>query len=202
MIGKLAGQYAGEGGDGTILIDVGGVGYVVRVPGSDLFLAGLADGTPVELFIHTAVRDDAIDLYGFPTRETLAFFKLLMSVSSIGPKTALSILSLADTASLKRAIAQGDATILVKRFGIGKKSAERIVVELKDKLADDPSVIAGDSAHGGMPIDAEVQEALESLGYSAAESRRAIQDVPASAADVRARLSAALKNLGTPSQKI
>lgn len=195
MIGKLTGVVSSAGQDGAILIDVGGVGYAVRVP-----VVALPDlAGRVSLYIHTAVRDDAIDLYGFPSEDGLSFFKQLMSVSGIGPKTALSIMSVADAGSLRRAIAQGDSAALTKVFGLGKKSAERIVVELRDKLMADLSSRGASLAAGG---DGEVLEALMALGYSAAEGRAALAgledgDLPAGEAGVKARLSAALRRLGT-----
>jgi Holliday junction DNA helicase RuvA len=143
----------------------------------------------VSLFIHTAVREDAIDLYGFPDEEGLNFFKQLMSVSGIGPKTALSIMSVAEVQSLRRAIALGDAAALTKVFGLGKKSSERIVVELRDKIAG--SLGAHSAAEGS---DAEVLEALLSLGYSGAQAREALK--AAGGSDVKSRLSAALRHLG------
>jgi len=193
MIGKLTGRYRGDAGEGLSLVDVGGVGYAVRIPVS----ASLPpEGGEIELFIHTAVREDAIDLYGFPSKDALSFFRLLMSVSGIGPKTALNILSMSDIPSLGRAIARGDATTLHKLFGIGKKSAERIVVELKDKL-----LLSGDSGVSDehpfhISENTDAFEALQSLGYSAAESRRALQEVPPKIVGVQGRLAAALKFLG------
>lgn len=195
MIGKLTGVLGHAGADGQILIDVGGVGYAVRVP--LIAVPGLSGR--VSLYIHTAVRDDAIDLYGFPEEEGLAFFKQLMSVSGIGPKTALSIMSVADATSLRRAIAAGDSAALTKVFGLGKKSAERIVVELRDKLMNEIS------RTGGMPAssvgsDGEVLEALMALGYSASEARAALKDLGEDgSAGVKERLSAALRRLGSRS---
>lgn len=195
MIGKLTGRLGSASTDGMALLEVGGVGYVVRTP--LLALKFLEEsGSEVSLFIHTAVREDAIDLYGFPTEEDLIFFKQLMSVSGIGPKTALSILNVADTHSLKRSIALGDASALTKVFGIGKKSAERIVVELRDKLAQEAAArpVAGRMARGD---DAEVIEALMALGYSASEAREALKVVAPDVAGTRERLTSALKNLGS-----
>lgn len=192
MIGKLTGTVGRAGGDGSLIIDVGGVGYAVRVP-----LLAIPDlsGT-VSLYIHTAVRDDAIDLYGFPDEEGLQFFKQLMSVSGIGPKTALSIMSVADAQSLRRAIAAGDSAALTKVFGLGKKSAERIVVELRDKLMADISR-RGDSV-AGLSGDGEVLEALLTLGYSAPEARAALKALGSELeGDVKGRLSAALRRLGS-----
>ena len=189
MIGKLTGVLD-LGRDGIALVDVAGVGYCVRLPaGAD---AALLPGGRVTLYIHTAVRDDAIDLYGFPTEDELSFFKQLMQVSGIGPKTALNIMGLADVLSLQRAIAAGDAAALTSTFGIGKKSAERIVVELRDKMK---FTDGGSDGSVAVSSDADVIEALVGLGYSSSESRKALQSV-GSVVGTRERLAAALKNLG------
>jgi len=187
MIGKLTGRFEGSTTDGQLLIDVNGVGYVVRAPllAIESLKAGRAEA--VSLYIHTAVREDAIDLYGFTTEEELAFFKQLMSVSGIGPKTALGILNTSDVLSLKRTIAQGDSVALIKVFGVGKKSAERIVVELKDKM-----VIIGSS--GSMGGESEVMEALMAMGYSMSEARAAIKTLPREGS-VNEKVALALKNL-------
>src|SRR3989344_366124 len=108
MIGKLTGILSGPPQDRTVLVDVQGVGYCVRVP----LGFTLADGSPIALYIHTAVREDAIDLYGFLHEEDLGFFRQLMSVSGVGPKTALSIMSVGEPAALKRSIAAGGAAAL------------------------------------------------------------------------------------------
>ncbi len=192
MIGKLTGTFGGTTGDGSVIIEVGGVGYVARVP---LFaIERLRGGGVVSLFIHTAVREDAIDLYGFPTEEELLFFKQLMSVSGIGPKTAIGILNVSDVPTLRRNIAAGDAAALTKVFGIGKKSAERIVVELRDKLALEQSVRGESGATGSN--NAEVIEALLAMGYSASEARSAIKE-SIREGSINERLAAALKSLGT-----
>lgn len=180
MIGKLTGVVE-LGSPGEVLIDVNGVGYSVRVPLSVI----LSPTERITLFIYTAVRDDAIDLYGFTSTADIAFFKQLMTVSSIGPKTALSIMGVSDITTLKRHIAAGDAVALTKLFGIGKKSAERIVVELKDKVIPDATASMGGS---------EIMDALMSLGYSAEESRRALKQL--SGGDTKEQLQAALKYLG------
>lgn len=185
MIGKLTGVFEGASVEGAGLVSVGGVGYSVRVPLS--LVEKVVAGTTVSLYIHTAVRDDAIDLYGFATEEELAFFKLLTGVSGIGPKTGLGILNSGDVAGLKRTIASGDSSALHKIFGIGKKSAERIVVELRDKLGGQGVAVG---------TDAEVIEALVALGYRVEESRDAAKS-SASGGDVRERLGAALKYLGS-----
>ena len=188
MIGKLTGRFESSGPSGTALIEVGGVGYSVRVPASSLARLQAGD---VSLYIHTAVREDAIDLYGFPEPEELAFFKQLMSVSGVGPKTALAIMSVAEVATLARAIAAGDSGTLTKVFGIGKRTAERIVVELKDKMLkgvrSDPSSSLGAN-------DSEAIEALMALGYGAAECRKALGGIEGG--DLKERLGLALRRLG------
>lgn len=187
MIGKLTGV-AGEMVEGAIIVEVGGVGYLVRTPVRALPKRGSA----VSYFVHTAVREDAIDLYGFSTREELSFFKQLLAVSGVGPKTALGVLNVAEVKALKRSIAQGDSTALTKVFGIGKKSAERIVVELRDKIGGESS-----SALGTTSEDVEIIEALLALGYKAEESRRALGSIPDTASGTRERLAAALKHIGS-----
>ena len=189
MIGKLTGVLSGRQGD-SVVVDVQGVGYCVRVPLAFI----VAEGAPISLHIHTAVRDDAIDLYGFAQEEELAFFRQLMTVSSVGPKTALSIMRVAEPSALKRAIAAGDASTLTKVFGIGKRSAERIVVELRDKLQLETGVQSGVAGP-----DAEVIEALMALGYSAAECRKALKDIGAVCESIKDKLGAALKRLGSRS---
>ncbi len=194
MIGKLTGRFDGQTAEGFVLIDVGGVGYIVRTPLLALETVRNSAGGDISLFIHTAVRDDAIDLYGFPTETELSFFKQLMSVSGIGPKTAIGILNVADVTSLRKHIAAGDAPTLIKVFGIGKKSAERIVVELRDKVGAEMEL-------SGTPIsehedNADVIEALIALGYRTDEARRAVKDIKPSVQGTRDRVSAALQYLG------
>ncbi len=195
MIGKLSGTFDGTTEGGVALIEVNGIGYAVRVPLATLQELRAQKEKRVSLFIHTAVREDAIDLYGFKTTEELVFFKQLMGVKGVGPKTAIGILNVADVHTLTQSIARGDASALTKVFGIGKKSAERIVVELRDKLADEASKRGEKGgAHGGE--DVEVIEALMALGYSASEAREALKKVTPESLGVHKRLAAALKLLG------
>lgn len=192
MIGKLTGTWGGAQ-DGVGLMEVGGVGYAVRVP---FYTLTTLPGTQLCLHIHTAVREDAIDLYGFASQDELSFFKQLTSVSGVGPKTALGVLNVSDIKSLKRSIAAGDAGALTKVFGIGKKSAERIVVELRDKLSleqsqkpQEAAALSGD--------DGEVIEALMALGYKAEESRQALRAIGTEGSgNIKERLGAALRRLG------
>lgn len=191
MIGKLTGACVGTTPEGSALIDVGGVGYAVHVTAPTL--ARLAGGKKTaSLLVHTAVREDAIDLYGFETGEELVFFKQLTSVSGIGPKSALGILNLNEVSHLRRTIMQGDATALTRVHGIGKKSAERIVVELRDKVGGEPG-----SAGGVRGTDSEVVDALLALGYRVEEARKALKEIGESSTDVSKRVAAALKYLGS-----
>ncbi len=188
MIGKLRGRYDGRSGS-AVLIEVGGVSYSLHTTLSFADALASTKGA-VEAYTHMAVREDAIDLYGFPTPEDLSFFRMLIGVSGVGPKIALGVLNLADTRTLKNAIAGGDTTYLTRVFGIGKKSAERIVVELKDKLSKD-----GYGAKGSAE-DGDVLDALTALGYTADEARTALKAV-AKEADAGGRLRKALQILGS-----
>lgn len=192
MIGKLTGTWGGTD-EGLGLVEVGGVGYAVRVP---FYTLATTAGTPISLYIHTVVREDVFDLYGFVTRDELAFFKQLTSVSGVGPKTALGVINVSDIASLKRSIASGDASALTRVFGIGKKSAERIVVELRDKLSLEQQAKPADATDMGG--DGEIIEALMALGYKADESRQTLRAIGAEGAgNIKERLGAALKRLGS-----
>ena len=186
MIGSITGTVA-QKGTRSLTIDVHGVGFCVFVP-SDTLLAH-ALGSPVSLLTHLAVREDALELYGFSDNESLHLFELLIGVSGIGPKSALAILSLASPAALSRAVHDGDLAYLTKVSGIGKKSAEKIILELRDKLTKDDSAVAGSAA------DTDVLEALRSLGYSLNESREALKHIPAECTETGARIREALRYL-------
>lgn len=190
MIGRLQGKVWEERLDGTLIIDVHGVGYLVRASSQALALAHRSPAD-IALLIHTIVREDVLDLYGFASDDELSFFKLLLEVSGVGPKTALGILNLAGIEVLQSAIAAGDATYLTRVSGVGKKSAERIVVELKDKLAK-AGLAQGHEARAG---DADVLEALINLGYSREESREALKSISSDAVELSARVREALRIL-------
>jgi len=187
MIGHLKGSVSFIGA-GYVLVDVGGVGYKVYAPQN--MLTTLHQDTDVSLFTHLAVRENALDLFGFPTRAELQFFEMLLSVSGIGPKTAIAILGLASADTLKRAIAGGDATYLTKVSGIGKKNAEKIIVELKDKLGGSDA-----SSRILMGADAEALEALEALGYSLRDARDAVAKTKGETAQEKIKES--LRSLGS-----
>ena len=148
----------------SIVVDVGGVGYKVHTT------SGTLDSTKeVAFYTYLAVRENALDLYGFPTKAELDYFELLLTVSGIGPKSALAILSVASLDTLSYAINNNDAGHLTKQAGIGKKNAEKIVLELKGKA---PETSSGHTHHHE---DDDTLEALKSLGYSEKDSREALK---------------------------
>jgi Holliday junction DNA helicase RuvA len=181
MLGYLRGQILGTASenDGKIILGIGAaetgmVGYSVNVPRNTQYEL-LPNGKLIELFIHTHVREDQLDLYGFGTKSEKEFFLTLLSVNGIGPKGALSILSAADTALLVQAIVDGDKALLTKIPGIGKKTAERMVLELSDslrkKMALTPQISSkSPKATGaqGSPqpsVMRDARDALVGLGY-------------------------------------
>jgi len=131
MIGKLNGEII-ENSKGKIIINVGNIGYIVYILPAES--GEFKEGNKAEIWTHQVVKEDVLDLYGFKERENLDLFKLLISISGIGPKGALGVLSVAPAKTLQKAIATGNTSYLTKVSGIGKKSAEKIVLELKDKV--------------------------------------------------------------------
>ena len=190
MIAQLTGQISHRDEKGVIL-DVAGVGYKVYLSAESL--RNLPKGeAPVQLFTHLAVRENALDLYGFVTKIEHDWFGLLISVSGIGPKSALGILSIAPPAVLQKAISSADSGYLTKVSGIGKKSAEKIVLELKDKL---DGVSRGASLTGqNLSNETEAIEALQALGYSLREAREALHNLPTNL-DTGEKVKSALKML-------
>jgi Holliday junction DNA helicase RuvA len=187
MIGLLEGTVKYKD-DKSIIVSAGGVGYLVYLTTQDLLQAGAED--QVSLWTHLAVREDALDLYGFFERENLIYFKLLIGISGIGPRSALAILSLAPPSTLRQAVLAGNMTYLTKISGIGKKSAEKIIIELRDKLgaldAEEARLISGDT---------DLLDALQSLGYQLRDIRDIIQRIPESADSTDKRIKEALKLL-------
>lgn len=184
MIGSLDGVVRGIV-RGVAVIDVNGLGYGVFIPASTLSKA--EEGARIFLWTHLAVRENAHDLYGFETKEELSWFELLLTVSGIGPRSALAIMNAVDVKTLERAIAAGDASTLDRAFGIGKKTAEKIVLELKEKVG-----VPGDLERvSGSDVD--VVEALVGLGYSAREAREAVRSLPKDISGTEARLREALR---------
>jgi Holliday junction DNA helicase RuvA len=144
------------------------------------------------LFTHLAVREDALDLYGFTNKKDRNLFELLISISGIGPKTALNILSLIMSEMLIKAIRNGSTSQLVKISGIGRKTAEKILIELKDKLG---GVHIDEESELNVNSDIDTIEALKALGYSAEEAREALRDIDKEITDTGKKVKAALKIL-------
>lgn len=191
MISHLSGTLL-HANERYTVIDVGGVGYKVRVTIDTLeFLKKSAD-KKVSLWTHLAVREDALDLYGFRNQEELEFFELLISVSGIGPKSALGILSVAPMNHLREAITQGDTATLTKVPGIGAKGAQKIILELRDKLGG----IEGFSTSSTLRDEHDAIEALRALGYSERDAREALKHIPEEIKGTTARIKEALKHLG------
>lgn len=175
---------------GKVIIEVNNIGYSVFV--SEGFFNDLKIDTEVQIFTFQNVKEDALDLYGFKTLEELEFFELLISISGVGPKSALSVLAVAQLSDIKESIVRGDSGLLTKVSGIGKKIAERVVLELKDKLlkvggAYDLSITANFSA--------DEIDALMVLGYSVVEAREALNQVGQEIKDSAERIRQALKKL-------
>lgn len=189
MISSLSGKIIDKSESG-IVVDVHGVGFGLAVPADEL--AKLTLGQEVLFYTYLAVREDALDLYGSLSKETIAWFKLLLSVKGIGPKSALAIMSLAAPSDLAGAI-QSQKSGVLAALGVGVKTAERIVLELKDKALS-LSAAVGTKVSAQVSIDSEALQALEGLGYSREQARSALKE--AEGEDVGGKVRSALKILG------
>ncbi len=187
MIGKLNGKVDSVRKN-FVVLDVNGVGYRVFV--TEISLGKIAAKGSVSLYIHTNVKEDHIHLYGFELMEELEMFELLLSISGVGPKAGLGILTIASPATLKNAIKKGDPSVLTKVSGIGKKTAERIVLELRNKV---DSVLISDD--GEAETEYEVIEALIGMGYSISEARDANKAIPNELDDISEKIKFALKSM-------
>lgn len=173
-----------------LIIAAANVGYKVYVNPAFYAEASLAD--ELELFTYQHVREDSLDLYGFPKLSDLDLFEMLLSVSGVGPKSALNVMAMDDSENLKAAIMQGDSALLTKVSGIGRKTAERVVLELKEKIAKlegplgaQPSILAA----------SDEIDALMALGYSLIQAREALSRVDKSITDSSKRVKQALKEM-------
>lgn len=188
MIAYLKGKILGKAKQSlTLLCD--SVGYEVFCP--SLHLDQLKQGAQAAFYIYTRVREDELSLYGFPTLEELSFFKMLIGVNGVGPKTALEILN-TDANKVKNAIAQENAAFLSKVPGIGKKTAERIIVDLKSKVVPD----SFDELKSGLEEQfEEAISALSTLGYQRGEINRVLKTVPAHMSSTEEVITFFLKNV-------
>lgn len=164
----------------SAVIEVAGFGIDVRMSAPD----ALTVGSEATLATHMALKQDGLELYGFSDAEDRNFFELILTVSGVGPKTALSVLRRAPRAALEGAIGKRDLTYLTKVVGLGKKSAEKMLVELADKVG----------SHSHSREDGEVFDTLVALGYTEREARKALQNIPEDITGKDARLKAALSS--------
>lgn len=166
MIGYLRGKIVSSDIK-SVILDVSGVGYKIFTNNSTLDNKNTT--LEYQFFTYLSVRENALDLYGFQSKKELEFFELLLTVSGIGPKSAMTILSVASIPLLTQAITQNDSASLVKIGGLGKKNAEKIVLELKDKIE------ATTLEYNDLSSDSDSLEALTSLGYSERQAREALK---------------------------
>jgi Holliday junction DNA helicase RuvA len=189
MIAYISGKIiAKQSGDLIILNQ--GLGYKVSVS-ADIYGEAIKD-SEIELYTHQHVREDSLDLYGFKNLDDLEMFEMLLSVSGIGPKSALAVLSLSSTNHLKEAIISEDAGMLTKVSGVGKKTAQRVVLELKEKIAKLADFKT--DMQTGVSSSDEI-DALMALGYNMNEAREALKKVDKSISDSGERVKQALKNI-------
>lgn len=186
MIAQIRGVVIGKD-ERSVTIEAGDIGYRLFV--TAVLSSKLKEGDETRLFTYLAVREDALDLFGFETKDDLFLFEQLLSVSGIGPKSAINILSSSGGETVRRAIASQDASYLTKVSGIGKKTAEKIVLELRDKLGSSHS-------EGGTVAESEALEALEALGYSIRDTREIVRTIARTEKDPGEIVRKALQKLG------
>lgn len=199
MIGFVQGKVDAISED-NVVIDTGGIGYNVRI--SAKTAQELPEiGQEIRLYTYTSVREDGISLFGFLSRDSLDIFKKIITVNGIGPKGGLAVLSVMSADELKFAIISGNAQAITKAPGIGKKTAERVILDLKDKISvEDTQIRKEISSYDGLPqtgkAQSEAVEALTALGYSATDALHAVRQIEhAEEMDVEAILKLALKNM-------
>ncbi|MFH0755247.1 MAG: Holliday junction branch migration protein RuvA [bacterium] len=171
-----------------LIVGVGGIGFKIYITTEIKEIS--QEGEKISLFTHLIVRENILDLYGFLTEEELNFFEMIISISGIGPKTALNILNISSVITLKRAISKGDTSHLTKVSGIGKKIAEKMVLELKDKI-----LIPDDDNDISLRDEIDAIEGLKSLGYTSKDARDALREIDKKISKTGDRIKMALKIL-------
>jgi len=187
MISYLKGKIIKKS-NSFLILDVHDIGYKVFVNEGIAVEAKIDD--ELALFIYQSVREDALDLYGFSSFEKLEMFELLLSVSGVGPKSALGIMAIANVEEIKNAIAQGDFTLLTKVSGIGRKTAERVILDLRDKVG---ALLPADGVVSVVGLRGDEIDALVSLGYSLQQAREALSKVDKEITDSGKRIKEALR---------
>ncbi|MDD3679132.1 MAG: Holliday junction branch migration protein RuvA [Patescibacteria group bacterium] len=190
MIGYLEGRIVNKTGH-TVTIVVGGVGYEVFLTENRIVKINL--GEKGSFYTHTHVREDTLSLFGFDSPGELDFFRMLLSVSGIGPKVALSIVASAPIENLKSSISAGDSSLLSSVSGVGKRTAEKAVIELKNKLGF--SEYAGSSGRLGSQTE-EIIQALSGLGFQRSETIEGIKNIPTEIESIDEKIKYLVKNLG------
>jgi len=193
MISQIKGKLSYKGA-GCAIIDVSGVGYKIHTALDEV--VDMKEGDDVSFWTHLVVKENALDIYGFRNMENLEFFKLLIGISGIGPRSAMNILTIVGVETLVSAISSGDISYLTKVSGIGKKNAQKIIIELKDKV----EARVGDVV-GLKKEDIDVVEALRSLGYTTKDARDALKETNKNATTSE-KIKAALKYLSPVRDKI
>jgi len=191
MIASLEGRIAAHS-QTALIVNIGGIGLRVLCPQTVLATARV--GEPILLFTHLIVREDDLSLVGFASEDELALFQNLIGVVGVGPKTALALLSAMAPDAIRLAIGQEQPEVLARVPGIGKKTAQKIVLELRDKVG---AVEVSEGLAALTEADTAVIDALTSLGYSIVEAQRAVQGLPRDVTDVEDRLRRALASFGT-----
>lgn len=190
MISFLEGKIIFRGLGFIILQTEGGVGYKIFISSNSFDSTREKKEENAKLWTHLSVKENSMELYGFQNYAELEFFETLLKVSGVGPKSALAVFNVASVDTLKNAIASGESGYLTRVSGIGRKTAEKIIVELKDKFG------GKNGANFQFKEDEDVYEALLSLGYSPRDARTAINEIDKTATGVENRVKAALKILG------
>ena len=187
MFGHISGKVFDLKGTRAI-IKTGGLGFVIH--GTPSYISRLKSGQEASFWVHTAVRETDISLYGFETEEELRVFELLITISGVGPKSGLAIISVAGVKSIEEAVGTGDTSFLTKVSGIGRKTAEKIVLELNGKL------VSNRKGEKGASEDVDVFEALKALGYRERDIQETIKKLPGGLTGANEKIKYALKNLG------
>jgi len=188
MIGQLTGTVTEKEGQ-HLVIHVGGVGFNVYV--AETTFERARENNPITLFTHMVVRDDRFELYGFLRKAEKSFFEQLLKVRDVGPKSALAILSLGNLAQVQQSIMNSDSQVLISVPGIGKKTAERIILELKEKVF----AVDGTPKEPAPPAADVIVAALQNLGYSNKEAKEAVRELPKELENDDERLRWVLKHI-------
>ena len=188
MISQLTGKIVHQINN-YIVLDVSGIGYKIFVTANTIKELEKILNKDITIWTHLAVRENSLDLYGFLEKQTLDFFEMLINISGIGPKTALGILNVATVETLISAVSSKDTSYLTKVSGIGQKNAEKIILELKNKIGDI------DYINPNNQNDLDVIDALKTLGYSNKDAVEAFKKVPQTVTDIGEKIKKAIKFL-------